>query len=110
MSQPRRDQEQGGGAGLESWTSFRFSCFPTAELRTLSLCFCSAQQLGQQLRGVVVAAQCRADTALTFCCSGGGPRQLWSSGLAPVSRFHSFISPPFPLIPVPDRPTRLRGR
>ena len=31
------------------------------------------------------AAQCRADTALTFCCSGGGPRQPWSSGLAPVS-------------------------
>ena len=23
--------------GFESWTSFRFSCFPTAELRTLPL-------------------------------------------------------------------------
>ena len=47
--------------------------------------------LGQQLRGAVVAAQCRTDTALTFCCSGGGPRQPWSSGLAPVSRSHSSI-------------------
>ena len=39
----------------------------------------------------VVAAQCQADTALTFCCSGSGPRQLWSSGLVPVSRFHSSV-------------------
>ena len=42
----QKDQEQGGGAGLESWIS---------------------------------------------CCSGGGPRQPWSSGLAPVSRFHSSV-------------------
>jgi len=33
---PRRDQEQGGGAGLEL-DVFCFSYFPTAELRTLSL-------------------------------------------------------------------------
>ena len=31
------------------------------------------------------------DTALTSCCSGGGPRQPWSSGLASVSRFHSSV-------------------
>ena len=44
------------------------------------------------MRGrAVVAAQCRTDTAVTFCCSGGGPRQPWSSGLAPVSRCHSSI-------------------
>ena len=36
-------------------------------------------------------------------------RQSWSSGLAPVSRFHSSV-PLFPLVPVPNRPTRLRGR
>ena len=39
-----------------------------------------------------------ADTALTFCCSGGGPRQPWSFGLAPASWFHSSVplshSPP----------------
>ena len=46
---------------------------------------------------------------LTFCCSSGGPRQPWSSGLAPVSRFHS-SSPLSPLVPVPNRPTHLRGR
>ena len=33
----RRDQEQGGGAGLGRWTSFAPVVFPTAELRTLSL-------------------------------------------------------------------------
>ena len=43
------------------------------------------------------------------CCSGGGPRQPWSSGLAPVSRFHTSV-PLFPLVPVPDMPSRLRGR
>ena len=52
--------------------------------------------------------RCRTDSALTFCCSGGGPRQPWSSGLAPVSRFHSSV-PLFPLVTVPNRPTRLRG-
>ena len=83
--------------------------FPTEELWTLSLWLCSAQQLVQQLRGTVFAAQCWADTALTFCCSGGGPRQPWSSELAPVSRFHSSV-PLFPLVPVPNRPSRLRGR
>ena len=49
--------------------------------------------MGQQLRGTVVAAQCQADTALTFCCSGGCPRQPWSSGLAPVSSLHSSLPP-----------------
>ena len=48
--------------------------------------------------------------SLASCCSGGGPRKPWSSGSAPVSRSHSFSVPPFPLVPVPDRPSRLRGR
>ena len=46
---------------------------------------------------------------LTFCCSGDGPRQPRSSGLAPVSRLHSSV-PLFPLVPVPNGPFRLRGR
>ena len=54
--------------------------------------------MGQQLRGAVVAVQCRTDTALTSCCSGGGPQQPWSSRLAPVLRFHSSV-PPFHLSP-----------
>ena len=70
---------------------------------TDTLCDCSAQQLGQQLHGAVVTAQCRTDTAVTSCCSGGGPRQPRSSGLPPVSRFHSSI-PLFPLVPAPNRP------
>ena len=55
------------------------------------LCDCSAQQLGRQLRSAVVAAQCRMDTVSTSYCAGGGPRQPWSSGLAPVSRFQSSV-------------------
>ena len=43
---------------------------------------------------------------IVTCCSGGGPRQPWSSGLAPVSWFHSSIL--FPLVPVPNRPSRLK--
>ena len=62
-SQPRRDQEQGGGVGLESWTSFA-SVVSQRRSYGHCLCDCSAQQLGQQLRGSVVAAQCRTDTAL----------------------------------------------
>ena len=31
------------------------------------------------------------DEHLTSCCSGGSPRQPWSSVLAPVSRFHSSV-------------------
>ena len=38
--------------------------------------------------------------SLTFCCSASGPRQPWSSGLAPVSRFHSSV----PLFPTRPRP------
>jgi len=64
---------------------------------------CSKQQLGQQLCGTVVAAQCWTDTALTFCCSGGGQWQPWSSGLVAVSSLHSSF-------PIPNRPTCLRGR
>ena len=35
--EPRRYQEQGGGAGPRRLDFFCFSCFPTAVLRTLSL-------------------------------------------------------------------------
>ena len=60
--------------------------------------------------GAVVAAQCRPDTALVaFCYSGGGPRQPWSSGLV-LFRGFTLLSPLFPLVPVPVRPTRLHGR
>ena len=41
--------------GSENLTSFCFSCFSTAVLRTLSLWLCSAQQLKQQLIADVLA-------------------------------------------------------
>ena len=52
--------------GCESWTSFTSGCSSTAVQRTLSLWLCPARQLKQQLRGALVAAQWRGDTALTL--------------------------------------------
>ena len=104
--QPRRDQEQGGGAGLyrESWTS---SASVVSQRRSYGHCLCdSVLQSSWDSNCVVLWS---LDTALTSCCSGGGPRQPRSSGLAPVSRFHSSV-PLFPLVPVPNGPSRLRGR
>ena len=37
LREPRRDQEQGGGAGLRKLDFFCFDCYSTAVLRTLSL-------------------------------------------------------------------------
>ena len=87
-------------AGRWCWALYRerqldffcFSCFPMAELRTFVFVtlFCIA--VGTAVAWcTVVAAQFRTDIAVTSCCSGGGPRQPWSSGLAPVSRFHSSV-------------------
>ena len=64
---PKRDLEQGGGAGLWKLDFFCFSCYSTAALRTLSLWLCPARQLKQQLRSsTLVATQWRGDTALTL--------------------------------------------
>ena len=78
-------------------------------------CLCDsvqAQQLKQQLRSAQVAGQWRGDTALTlplFHCSGGGPRSLRSfSGGFRGGAFT--LSSPSHSVPVPNRPSRLRGR
>ena len=65
---PRRDHEQGRGAGLRKLDFFRFGLFlnSAAVQRTLSLSLCKARQLKQQLLGALVAAQWRGDTALTL--------------------------------------------
>ena len=76
----------------ESWTSFD-SVVSQWWSYGHCLCDCSAQQLGQQMCRAVVDPKCRTDAALTFCCSGGGPQQPWSSRLAPVSRSHSSRAP-----------------
>ena len=79
-----REVELGSRAGLLSLQLFPSGGATDIVFVTL---FCTA--VGQQLRDTVVAAQCRVDTALTSYCSGGGPLQPRSSGLGPVSRFHS---------------------
>ena len=91
----RRDQEEGGGLdtheevspeeiksrevelGLRVGLLFFLQLFPNGECTDIVTLFCIA--VGTAIAWCVVAAQCRTDTALTFCCSGGGPRQPWSS-------------------------------
>ena len=89
----KRSREQGGGAGLERERAglLLLQLFPNSGATDIVFVTLFCIQLGQRLRGAVVAAQCRTDTALTFSCSGSGPRQPWSFGLAPVSRFHSSV-------------------
>jgi len=72
-------------------------------------CDCPAQQLGQQWRSTLVAAQCRVDTALTNILL------FWRRSTASlVLRVGACLEPslffPFPLVPVPNRPPRLPGR
>ena len=97
--------------GCESWTSFASSCSSTAVQRTLSLRLCPARQLKQQLRGALVAAQWRGDTALTL------PLYWRRSTVSPVffgryprSSLHSFVLSPCPPVPVPNKPPRFCGR
>ena len=59
--QPRRDHEQEGGAGLRKLDFFRFGLF----LNSSATDTVQARQMKQQLRGALVAAQWRGDTALT---------------------------------------------
>ena len=99
-----REQGLGSTAGL-----LLLQLFPNGGAMDIVFVTLFRIAVGTAIAWCCVAAQCRTDTALTFCCSGGGPRQLWSSGLASVSRFHSSV-PLFPLVPVPNRPSRLRGR
>ena len=84
--------------GCESWTSFASGCSSTAVQRTLSLWLCPARQLKQQLRGALIVAQWRGDTALTLPL-------FWRRstvypvffGWCPRSSLHSLVlSPPSP--------------
>ena len=61
--QPRRDHEQGDGAGLRKLDFFRFGLFLNSS--ATDIVFVSLR-LKQQLRGALVAAQWRRDTALTL--------------------------------------------
>ena len=61
--QPRRDHEQGGGAGLRKLDFFRFGLFLNSSATDIVFVTAQARQLKQQLRGALVAAQWRGDTA-----------------------------------------------
>ena len=81
--------------GSESWTFFA-SVVPQQLCYGHCPCDCSAQQLKQQLRGILVAAQWRGDTAITFWLFW---RRSTSSSVFRVgARGRAFtLSPPFPL-------------
>ena len=59
--QPRRDHEQGGGAGLRKLDFFRFGLFLNSSATDVVLV--TLWRLKQQLRSALVAAQWRGDTA-----------------------------------------------
>ena len=61
--QPRRDHEQGGGAGLRKLDFFRFGLFLNSSATDIVFMTAQARQLKQQLRSALVAAQWRGDTA-----------------------------------------------
>ena len=77
-------------------------------------CLCDsaqAQQLKQQLRSAQVAGQWRGDTALTL------PLFWRRSTVSPVffgwfprSSLHSLVPSPSHSVPVPNKPSRFRGR
>ena len=57
LDKPRKDQEQGAGAGLESWTSFAsVKLFPNGGAADIDFVTVPhQQQLGQQLQSTVGA-------------------------------------------------------
>ena len=107
---PRRDQEQGGGAGLhtESWTSF---ASVVSQRRSYGHCLCDS----------VLHSSWGSNCVVLWSLRNAGRTQpqhfvvltaVFGRLDLPGSRlFRGFtlLSPLFPLVPVPNRPTRLRG-
>ena len=77
---------------IESWTSF---ASVVSQRRSYGHCLCDSVPHSSWDSNCVVRWSLRNAgrtlPKLTSCRSGGGPRQPWSSGLAPVSRSHSSI-------------------
>ena len=101
-------------AGRWCWTGereldfFCFSCFPVAELQTLSLwLFCVS--VGTAI--VWCGGHCAVPDGhcLSILLFWRQSTAALVFGSAPVSTSHSSI-PLFPLVPVPNRPSRLHGR
>ena len=92
--QPRRDQEQRGGAGLRKLNFSCFELFLNSSATDIVFVSAPARQLKQQLRGAQVAGQWRGDTALTL------PLFWRRSTVSPVffgryprSSLHIFVPP-----------------
>ena len=109
--QPRRDHEQGGGAGLRKLDFFHFGLFLKSSATDIVCDSAQARQMKQQLRSAQVAGQWRRDTALTL------PLFWRRSTVSPVffgwyprSSLHSFVPPPLPPVPVPNKHPRFCER
>ena len=103
--QPRRDHEQGGGAGLRKLDFFCFRLFLNSSATDIAFVTAQARQLKQQLRGALVAGQWRADTAIVQAAVHD------LSGLfRAVSAVEPSLSLPPPPVPVPNMPPRFCGR
>ena len=86
--QPRRDHEQGGGAGLRKLDFFRFSLFLSSSATDIVLVLETA------------TAQCTSRWAMA--------RGKVFFVRDPQSSLHSFV--PFPPVPVPNNQPRFCGR
>ena len=111
LAQTERSRAGRYSAGPERELDFFcFSCFPTAELGTIFLCDSILHSSWDSNCVVWWSLRNARRTLLLFSAvTAPGPRQPWSSRLAPISRFHSSV-PLFPLVPVPNRPSRFCGR
>ena len=104
--------------GCERWTSFAAghpspTCTHLNSSATdIVFATAQAQQLKQQLRGALVAAQWRADTALTLpLCWRRSTVSPVFFGRYPRSSLHSLAPPPPPPPPpVPNKQPRFCGR
>ena len=109
--QPRRDHEQGGGAGLRKLDFFRFSCSSTAVQRTLSLRLCPSTAvetaIAQCTSRWAMARGHRLNTSIVLAAVHG------LSGLfRAVSAVEPSLSRPLPPpapVPVPKKQPRFCG-
>ena len=99
-------------AGRWSWAAkvalLSLRVVPQQQCNGHCLCDCPARQLKQQLRGALVAAQWRGDTALTTSIVLAAVHGLSGLFRAVSAVEPSLFSPP--PVPVPNKPPRFCGR
>ena len=102
--QPRRNHEQGGGAGLRKLDLSFASVVPQQQCKGHCPCdSAQARQLKQQLRSTLVAGQFRGDTALLPLFWRRSTVSPVLFGRYPRSSLHTFVPNPPPPPPNSDQ-------